>query len=363
MTNILDYLLWRGDIAFENDPFNEIDGAICARLSYLPFERILKAGEEITLKNAAEKMLKIENIEEKVLIKDDYKLIKALKESNRYNSAYAFGFVHKTDRQSQTQFCALTLRLSDNLFCVCFRGTDNTLIGWKEDFNMGLMCPVPAQRSAAEYLEKILSGFDNKFIIAGHSKGGNLAVYSAAYCREDLKNKITAVYNYDGPGFTDTVLESDGYKNICKRVNTFVPQSSVVGMLLGHKENFFTVHSENSGLMQHDIYSWDVEGKNFIFLESVNNSSVFVDSTVKAWFSDLTPYQLEVFVEAVFKVANETNAETLHEMGEKWFDSAVSVLKSVKNLDETTRKTAMEAIKILLKSTKSGFKKVTDKNT
>ena len=210
MTNILDYLLWRGDITFENDPFNEIDGAICARLSYLPFERFLKADEEITLKNAAEKMLGTENIEEKVLIKDDLKLIKALKDSSRYNSSSVFGFVHKTDRESQTQFCALTLKLTNNLCCVCFRGTDNTLIGWKEDFNMGLMCPVPAQKSAAEYLEKILSGSDNKFIIAGHSKGGNLAVYSAAYCKKDLKDKITAVYNYDGPGFTDIVLESYG---------------------------------------------------------------------------------------------------------------------------------------------------------
>lgn len=34
MSNILDYIKWRGDLTIQNDPFNEIDSLILSRFSY-----------------------------------------------------------------------------------------------------------------------------------------------------------------------------------------------------------------------------------------------------------------------------------------------------------------------------------------
>lgn len=355
MADIFDYLLWRGDLNFKADPFNEIDGVIIARLSYLPFEKIINDNHRISVFEAMEKMQRIENLCEKVLIKSDFNLISALKKSNRFKNAVVCDFVHNTDKNTQTQFCAATLEF-DDFAVITFRGTDNTVIGWKEDLNMGLFSPVPAQKSAEEYLKNALKKYD-KLIVTGHSKGGNLAVYSSANSGE-FQNKIISVFNYDGPGFDESFLKTCGYNSICKKVLTFVPQSSVIGMLLGHKEKIKTVKSENSGIMQHDIYSWNVFGKNFSYLKSLDSTGVFIDKTLKSWLSEMQKEQFESFVEAVFTVMSETNFDTLREMGEKKFESTVSMLRSVKNLDEETRKKAISALALLVKSTKSGFENI-----
>lgn len=355
MADLFDYLFWRGDLSFSADPFNEIDGMIAARLSYLPFEKIINENYSLSLFEAAEKMQRIENLYETVLIKSDFKLISALKKSARFKNAVVCDFIHNSDKNTQTQFCAVTLEFED-FAVVCFRGTDNTVVGWKEDLNMGLFCPVPAQRSAENYLKKALEKYE-KIIVTGHSKGGNLAVFSSVM-QDDNQDRILSVYNYDGPGFDDSIINSPGYKNICGRVKTFVPQSSVIGMLLGHKEKMKTVKSDNSGIMQHDIYSWNVGNKKFPYLKSVDSTSIFIDNTLKKWLSEMTKEEFNSFVEAVFTVMSETNFETLREMGEKKFESTASMLKSVKNLDEDTRKKAIGALTLLLKSTKSGFENI-----
>ena len=168
--------------------------------------------------------------------------------SRRFNSMKLFAYVNKIDEKTQTQFSAITIKINENELYISFRGTDNTLIGWKEDFNMGFVFPVPAQELAVDYIEKIASRHSENMLVGGHSKGGNLAVYSAAFCSEAVQNRIEIVYNFDGPGFDEKVLQKDGYKRICNKVNTFVPQSSVVGMLLNHEERYIIVHSTQLGL-------------------------------------------------------------------------------------------------------------------
>ena len=151
---------------------------------------------------------------------------------------------------------------------------------------MGFVFPVPAQELAVDYIEKIASRHSENMLVGGHSKGGNLAVYSAAFCSEAVQNRIEIVYNFDGPGFDEKVLQKDGYKRICNKVNTFVPQSSVVGMLLNHEERYIIVHSTQLGLLQHDLYSWSVQIDSFICLEAVDNTGRFIDYTLKAWIAN-----------------------------------------------------------------------------
>ena len=358
MADIFDYLMWRGDLTLENSPLNAVDGMILARLSYLPFENIVDSGNEpcVTVGAACEAILQKPDIENKVLLKDDTRLMAALRDSARYRDMPLSGYVNELDAATQTQFSCITVGLGGNDICVSFRGTDNTIIGWKEDFNMSFVCPGPAQVLASRYVERLANEKNEKnIVITGHSKGGNLAVYAAAFCDDGVQKRITSVFNYDGPGFDDRVLRTESYKRICKRIMTFVPQSSVIGMLLGHEEAYTIVHSEQTGMMQHDVYSWDVRRDGFDCLERVDNSSRFVDFTLKAWITDLDYKQRESFFDTVYTVMKETNASTLREMGENWFASAVSVLKSIKNLDEATRKAALRTLGLLVKCAGMGI--------
>ena len=355
MTDIFDYLYWRGDISTRCAAFHELDGAILARLAYLPFERIFPNGTEqpLPLTEAATRLLAVPDLEEQVTQPADLRLLKTLLGCDRFCHAELVGFT--AQRDEETQFSALALRLQAGELIVAFRGTDNTLVGWKEDFNMGFVCPVPAQELAVQYLERTAAGCGDTLRLCGHSKGGNLAVYAAAFCTPAVQERITSVYNYDGPGFDETVLARAGYRAVCGRVHTFVPQSSVVGMLLGHEEEYTIVHSERMGLMQHDIYSWEVERDRFVHLETVTNSSRFIDYTLKAWIAGMDVQQRERFVDAIYGIMKETNAQTLRELNENRLDSAKQVLRSIRGLDEQTRGDVTHALGLLLRSTKVGF--------
>mgnify|MGYP000350390196 FL=1 len=222
----------------------------------------------------------------------------------------------------------------------------------------GFVCPVPGQKLAVDYLQRAARRLPGRLTVCGHSKGGNFAVYAAAFCGEEIQDRIEAVYNYDGPGFDSKVLSEPGYQRICQKIQTFVPQSSVVGMLLGHEEKYIIVHSEQTFLQQHDTYSWEVRQKHFHYLDTVDSSSRFVDYTLKAWLAQMTPAQREQFVDAIYEVMRQTNAHTLHQMNENWLASAASILKSAKNMDEETRQAVTHAAGLRLSSAKDGLLRV-----
>ncbi|MBQ5777271.1 MAG: DUF2974 domain-containing protein, partial [Oscillospiraceae bacterium] len=245
MADCFDYLEWRGDIPFAVSGINEIDGMILSRFAYSPFE-LVASGGKMTIGEASEKLLEIEDLERYLVSKRDKELLSALPGADRFSDLVFFGYENIMDKESETQFSAVTVKLSPGLYYVAFRGTDDTFVGWKENFNMSFTFPVPAQALAVQYLEKIARRVHGKIICGGHSKGGNLAVYAAAFCKKSVQNRIAAVENFDGPGFDARVLSDPGYVAIRERVRTFVPKSSVVGMLLSHEEEYTIVDSSNS---------------------------------------------------------------------------------------------------------------------
>lgn len=360
MTTLFDYLQWRGDLSLAADPLNEVDGVILARLSYMPFDRVLERDSltPVTVEQVCRSLLALPDIETAVRRRGDTDLLRALLHSRRYQGMELTAYADRLDAESQTQFSAITIKLEPEHTAIIYRGTDNTLIGWKEDFNMGFVCPVPGQLLAVDYLQKAARRFPGRLTVCGHSKGGNFAVYAAAFCGEAVQNRIEAVYNYDGPGFDGKVLAEPGYQRICEKIKTFVPQSSVVGMLLGHEEKYIIVHSEQTFLQQHDTYSWEVQQKTFHYLDTVDNSSRFVDYTLKAWLAKMTPAQREQFVDAIYEVMRQTNARTLRQMNENWFASATSILKSAKNMDEETWQAVTHALGLLVASAKDGLLRV-----
>lgn len=366
MANLLDYLEWRGDLTLEASPWNEVDGIILARFSYLPLASVLPslAVQSMPLNAVAEALLSDPDLPQKVLGRDDedISLLRALRESRRFSRMQVSQCREITDNASQTQFSAVTVQVHGGLSYLSFRGTDNTLVGWKEDFNMGFICPVPAQQLALAYFQDIADSMDGEFILGGHSKGGNLAVYAAAFGGPGLQARIRTVYNFDGPGFMEKILAEEGYQRICQKVRTLVPQSSIVGMLLGHEEKYSIVHStRKNGILQHDVYSWEVQRDRFVPLETVTNSSRFIDFTLKEWIANMNAAEREAFVDAAYQLIAETNARTLRELSDHWFETARTLLKSAKNLDDTTRQTLTRTLFSLMRSTKTGWKQVMQK--
>lgn len=362
MANVYDYLAWRGDIPCSHSPFGEVDGMILARLAYLPLDSVMEQGSDkrIPLADVGRELLQKHAAGEVKLSKNSFDLLTSLRGCERYAGLSLFDYVNVFDTEGETQFAAVSFRIGEGRFYCSYRGTDNTLVGWKENFNMSFTTPVPAQERAVRYLEgaaeliaRAEPGY--RLVVGGHSKGGNLAVYASAYCEKPIQDRIELIYNFDGPGFTQTVVLSPGYQRICSLVNTLVPQSSIVGMLLEHEEKYTVVRSTNKNIWQHDPTSWELTREGFIRLESVTSSSRFIDYTIKGWMNSMNTRRREKFIDAVYQLLLTTDAKTLNELNASKYSNFKKIWSSVRNMDEQTRKDMTFALKLLVKSASLGM--------
>ena len=353
MANVCDYVKWRGDLNLEQSEFNEIDNLILSRFSYFPFDNIIKENEIVTIKELSERFKKQDVSKLPILWKDDVDLFPLMGESKRYGEMNATKYVNKIDVEQEKQFSAITVLMPDNTIFVSYRGTDNTIVGWKEDLNMSFKSHIASQISAKKYLEMIAGEYpDKKIRIGGHSKGGNIAVYAAIFVSNEIKDRIMNVYNNDGPGFCDDVIETPEYQEMIKKVHTYIPQSSVIGRLMDHREKYTVVESVQKGIMQHDLYSWEVLGKEFVTLEEVTNGSEFVDKTIKEWLENVEPAKREQVIDVVFDILNTTDAQTMKELKNNWFSSAKTMMASYKNIDKDTKDMIWQTLNELFKVAK-----------
>lgn len=347
--NVFDYLDWRSDLSFKANGFNEMDGAIFARLSYFPFDDVIT--KPISISNAYKAIQKKTNIQ--YLWPYDKDILPILATCTRFKRLKLSEYVNEINTEDEMQFGAVTIQLSKNLYCVSFRGTDNTLVGWKEDFNMSFTCPVPSQLKAIDYLNKIMNTYEGNFIVLGHSKGGNLAVYSSIYCQDP--SRIQSIYNYDGPGFDQDIIANENYKNIASRIHTFIPQSSIVGMLLEHEEEYTIIQSKQTGVLQHDVYSWQCIQNHFIYLDNVTGSSQLIDRTLKDWLTHLPKDKREKIIDAVYEVFQNTNAKTMKDLSSQKLETTKVLINSLKDMDKETKDLILQAIGYLFKSFQSNL--------
>ena len=354
MANLFDYLKWRGGLSLEQTPINDIDSLILSRLSYLPFDGIVPPSctDTITIAEAARDLLNRETLEDELIMKADLPFLHEVGASRRFANMRLCGYTNQVDPNAEKQFAALVIRVAPLYSYVSYRGTDLSLAGWKEDFNMSFCTPVPAQIDAVTYLNEVATTLRGRLFVGGHSKGGNLAVYAAAFAKPEVQERILFVHNHDGPGFDACVLESEGYRRISERIKTFIPQSSVVGMLLQHEEDYYVVHSTQIGLMQHDLFSWEVDRDQFVYLDEVDEHSRFVDHTLKTWLTQVSPEQREQFVDALFSILEETNASSLKELTANWHKNAIIVLKSIRSMDDEMRHNISQALRLLFEAAK-----------
>lgn len=353
MSNILDYLDWRGDLKIDRRaPFCEVDNLILTQLSFVDLVGIADGDHlrhSVTLREAAARYLANPAAHADrlgVLIPNEVStLLKKAAESVRFGNMRLLRFENTIDETLQTQFAALCIVVGDGSFYVSFRGTDDTLVGWKENFNMGFMDSVPAQLLAARYTEAAARAIRGKIRIGGHSKGGNLSLYAASHLPRRLQKRVIAVYNNDGPGFGKSITETEGFAAIAPRVLTVVPQSSVVGLLLEHGKVDKIVKSTGDGVWQHDPYTWEVLGNHFVLAAALTPESLRLEKTLKAWVADMTVEQRRDMVEAVYRVFTANNAKTLTDIASDKLDFLLSLGK----MDAKTRDIIFSTGKLLLK--------------
>ncbi|MBE5880697.1 MAG: DUF2974 domain-containing protein [Lachnospiraceae bacterium] len=352
MANFMDYLDWRGELTVKQSPFNSIDHLILSTLAYIDFEQtgfdlsgrstvtIKEAGEKFSLLHADEKMNLGRVIPDEVFV-----LFDVLSRSRRFCDMKLSYYVNQIDELEEKQFSAITVELGDGNFCIAFRGTDDTIVGWKEDFNMCFQSPVPSQIQAVEYLHQVALAKRGKIYMGGHSKGGNLAIYAATCCHPFVRHRIRKVCSFDSPGFTQEILQRDSYKAIADRIQRVVPQSSMIGILFEHEAQYDVVASTQIGLFQHDMFSWQVLGNDFVYVDDISASSTRVEYAMKEFIYAMSVEERQKFVEALFYVFEETGAKTLSQLKIK---EVIAILRRMNKEDNDNRKILSQALRLMV---------------
>jgi len=348
--NFMTYLQWRGDLKIKDFPFNEVDALILSELVYIHFEDIVPGlGEDacITIREANARYEKSES-REMLFYKAKENLFDVLAFSPRFADMTLCNYVSTLDVKQQEQFAAMHVNVSPNLTFIAFRGTDSTVTGWREDLNMSFMMPVPAQQSAVDYVNQTVKGLFKKYSFGGHSKGGNLAVYSAVFCNPKIQKKIEQIYNFDGPGFNRKMVNDAAYKTVEARISTFVPEQSIVGMLMEHEEDYKVVESTEFSILQHEGFSWVVDRDAFVLVDEVDKFSRNLSVTLKAWLAEMNPQERKEVVDAFFGVFVNAGIEDFMDIADMDVKKAGVLIKEVAKVPQKQRDKVMKLIKLLI---------------
>ena len=357
MGSLFDYIDWRGDIPFSTLGICEIDNMVFSQICYVDFKRIVPvsvAARPVSFVSAAKRYMQIHNGEPinlgAIMPPEVITLMTKAARSARFSTVRMVGYVNKVSDNEQKQFSAVTFLVGDDVCFVAYRGTDDTIVGWKESFNMSFMSPIPAQTEAVKYLEGVaLAHPERRIYVGGHSKGGNLAVYAAVKCSEEINRRIVAVYSNDGPGFDRAFIESAEYRATRERIHTIVPQTSIVGMLLEHEDRYDVVQSSYNGLLQHNAFSWDIIGGKFVRHETVTEESRRIDRTLKKWMNEMSVEKRKKTIDSLYEILASTNAKTLTDLN----TDKLKLLKAWNMMDAESKKFIKRCITLVVKNGKA----------
>lgn len=342
MGNIIDYLKWRGDLTFQRDDFCEVDNLLLSYLSYVNLDGIVPGLEEgsVTVKEASDEFFRRYSEEE---LKKDRSFIRMapygmreMAKTKRFGNMKIRNYVNHIEEEKNLQFCAMEFVLSEEISYIAYRGTDDRIVGWKEDFFLSNGI-VGSQREALRYINNIGRNC-RRIFVGGHSKGGNLAVYAAALCEKDIQDKIIQIYSNDAPGFSEEFLESEGLQRIFSKIQRYMTEGSIIGTLLSHKKEPILIKSSAKGVMQHDCLSWETEGRSFIKCTEQNRGAAAFDEAIKAWLDGIDGEEREAFINDFFSVLEATGAETLTQLQEGGLKTLRLMLKQKNALKPETKK-------------------------
>jgi len=351
MKNIIGYVQDETR-TFAERPLGSVDSLIFSQLSYLNFEGYMGSPEQdlpaVLLKDLAAEANREPLCEGVRAFDRNVKLLQAIENSPRFSNIGVNWHICRIDTEREEQFSATTFLFGDGTAYVAFRGTDATLVGWKEDFNMAFSDAVPAQLASAEYLNLIGKKTSGTLYVGGHSKGGNLAVYATMHCKDKIRSRIAEVFSHDGPGFREGVFGSEEYARVKPYIRPTMPQSSIVGMLLEQHESYSVVKSAQIGIMQHDPFTWLIKDDDFHYLEELDSLALFNDKVIQTWLNAMTDSDRERFVDALFGVAESAGVSSFSDLSEDFFDKAKAAMDAVRDLDDDTSRFVSQTLKYLV---------------
>lgn len=341
MGTIIDYLKEYGDYTFKEKPLNEVDSLVLSQLSYLKFDGIVPDIMEdkpfVTIG-----YLNGHQDKEKLFADERYReantaLFEGMLNSTRFGTLRMNYYVNIIETERETQFSAVTFLLDDKTVYLAYRGTDETIIGWKEDFNLAFSEPVPGQLRSVAYMNTVAGRFPAPFYAGGHSKGGNFAVYAAMNCEPQVQERITKIFSHDGPGFRPEIREQGNYGRIAGRIVKIIPHSSLVGMLLeSHAEDYIVVESKTFGLLQHDPYTWLVKEDAFVKAKGIRKGRKFMDEALNEWILSMDQEHIHSFVDTLYEVVSASEAATLIDFTADWRKNMLAVITAAKEMDTET---------------------------
>jgi hypothetical protein len=354
MENIIDYVENNLN-GMAKQPFGAVDSLVLSKLSYFRFNGIVPGPEKKRKPIRIADLLKAElfsaMLSDVPALEQNRRLLFALAASPRFRDIQMNCYAEKSDPVAEKQFSAVTFLLQDSTAYIAYRGTDATFIGWKEDVNMAFMSPVPSQAEGAAYLNAVARRLPRAYKIrtGGHSKGGNLAVYAAVKCDPAAQKRITGVYNHDGPGFKEGLLESPEFRKMADLIHTTLPESSLVGMLLEQYENYSVVKSSRTGIAQHEPYSWLIENGDFCYTENIKSGAAKRNKAISQWIGTLSDENRKLFTDLLYQILEATEAQAIGELSGDWLKSATAMLGALKNIDPDSRKFLSQTINGLVK--------------
>ena len=333
---LMDYLKWRNDVSFSAAPFNEIDNVILSYLAYADFGELLHEQKrhvsiETCFKRFCEKHDLAEVRESKHFIERAPLLLEDMVCGPRFRGTKVAHFREVFDKEKVQQFAALVFLLPDGTKYVSFRGTDSSITGWKEDFLMSFTAETEGAKEAVSYLNEVAACVEGKLILGGHSKGGNFAMYAAAFSEDAVKERILKIYNNDGPGFREEIVRTEAYREMQPKITNILPQTSIIGQLLSNEAEQHVVKSTAAGIFQHDVTTWEVTKDKFVGAE-LDAFSDFVKKSLGTWLETMDDETRKSLVETVFSMIEVTEAETFLEFGENLFKNTGLIIKGLGKL-------------------------------
>ena len=322
MGNLITYVQQYEAQTFQEKLVTDIDILVLTEIAYLPFDEIVSSSfEEKTAISLNQLGKEFETIKEKehknnpfMITKERIQLLDVVSKSQRYKDIKVFGFMNDIDDELTKQFAAVCYQWEEESRWIIFRGTDESLTGWKEDFMMTYSDLIPAQTDAIEYLRKQAELFSGSLNISGHSKGGNLSLYASAMQEETVQDRIKQIYCWDAPGVHRSILGTEGYQRVVSKAKRYIPQDSIVGLMLESQVPYHIIESQGSGISQHSALMWNIEDDHFVELTELTKNSQLTDQTFKQWTEVVSDEDLKLFFDTFFELIFEMGVETVNDV-------------------------------------------------
>lgn len=373
MENIINYVEQEMS-TFEEKVFCRVDSLVLSQLAYIQMDSIFalydnkkkkstgvfadlaelisslfaNANEDDFLKLSIHELLKREYFEEmfgEIFSSESTKLLLfAVAASPRFRDIKLAFYASEYDPEIEKQFAAISFILDDKSAYVAFRGTDSTLTGWKEDFNMAYAYPVPAQSAACQYLNKAAKYLPEKLYVGGHSKGGNLAIYSIMKCKEKVRKRVKYCFSHDGPGFRGELIESNEFAKVSPKVYKTVPQDSIIGMLMKNHEHYDVVKSSEILISQHDAFTWEIKDGDFVVIDDISKIAKYTKLSISQWLENMPRDKGQIFINELFNLLAASKSATFTDMKRNWKKTVPAIYRAIGDMDNSTKKVMEEVM-------------------